>query len=51
MGYDATDYTMIGVHITLRDLKKALRKTSEKVRGCSHPETKRKFCMDCGAPI
>lgn len=46
MGYSAYSYVVYGIRVKHSDL------TFEEVeRGCSHPETKSKFCGECGKPM
>lgn len=46
MGYSVSAYVVFGVKRDMDELQQMVR-----VRGCEHPETKGKFCPECGKPM
>lgn len=46
MGYSVNAYVVYGVKRELSELRPVVRS-----RGCNHPETKSKFCAECGNPM
>ncbi len=45
MSVNYTAYTITGIRLGMADLYKQVDN-----RGCDHPETKAKFCKECGSP-